>query len=324
MLAKREPTSDLEGQGKSRIALELAAESSSSKNRRVSREKTMLRPHNMTLIRAASFREIPPMKRTAAVLFFVAAVATALAQPPAVTPLPQAHAHNDYEHKRPLLDALEQGFCSVEADIFLTKDGLLVAHHVFDLKPQRTLQKLYLDPLRERVKANGGRVFKDGPTFHLLIDVKTDARTTYAALAKVLAEYADLLTVTRDGKVTARAVTVVISGSCDRDAITAATTRYAAIDGRPGDLNGDAPAPLIPWISASWNSQFQWNGVGAMPDTERRKLRDHVAKAHAQGRLVRFWGTPDRTEAWAEQRAAGVDLINTDKLAELRAFLTKK
>ncbi len=263
------------------------------------------------------------MKRTAATLLLVAA-ATVFAQPAVVTPLKHAHAHNDYEHKRPLLDALEQGFCSVEADVFLTKDGLLVAHHVLDVKPGRTLQKLYLDPLRERIKANGGRVFKDGPAFHLLVDVKTDAKATYAELGKVLAEYADLLTVTSDGKTTAKAVTVVVSGGCDREAITAQKVRHAAIDGRPADLDGKSPAHLVPWISASWGSQFKWNGVGAMPEAERKKLREHVAKSHEQGRLVRFWGTPDRAEAWAEQRAAGVDLINTDKLAELRAFLRKQ
>jgi hypothetical protein len=36
-----------------------------------------------------------------------------------VTPLPNAHAHNDYHHPRPLLDALDAGFCSVEADVFV-------------------------------------------------------------------------------------------------------------------------------------------------------------------------------------------------------------
>ena len=40
------------------------------------------------------------------------------------TPLLHGHAHNDYLHPRPLLDALDQGFCSVEADIFLV-DGKL-------------------------------------------------------------------------------------------------------------------------------------------------------------------------------------------------------
>ncbi len=40
-------------------------------------------------------------------------------------PLVNAHAHNDYAHKRPLADALDHGFCSVEADIFLV-DGALI------------------------------------------------------------------------------------------------------------------------------------------------------------------------------------------------------
>jgi glycerophosphoryl diester phosphodiesterase len=246
------------------------------------------------------------------------------ARTPQTTPLKQAHAHNDYEHKRPLLDALDQGFCSVEADVFLTKDGLLVAHTSFGLKPEKTLQKLYLDPLRERAQANGGRIHKDEPTFYLLIDIKTDAKTTYPALAKVLADYADIFTVTKDGKTTKKAVTAIISGNCDRAAIAADKERYCAIDGRPKDLEGDDPADLVPWVSESWKTLFKWKGDGPMPDAEKTLLREHVRKAHAQNRLVRFWGTPDGPAAWGEQLDAGVDLINTDRLAELRDFLSKR
>src|SRR5437773_3011311 len=99
------------------------------------------------------------------------AVAVRADDPPAAkaAPLPQAHAHNDYEHARPLFDALDHGFCSVEADIWLTEGGLNVAHDKKDLKPSRTLQALYLDPLRERIEASGGRVYRDGPAFYLLI-----------------------------------------------------------------------------------------------------------------------------------------------------------
>ena len=45
-----------------------------------------------------------------------------------VTPLANAHSHNDYEHDRPLLDALDHGFTSIEADIFLFEGQLLVTH----------------------------------------------------------------------------------------------------------------------------------------------------------------------------------------------------
>ncbi len=262
------------------------------------------------------------MKRIVAIFLSIASAVAAQA-PADMKPLTNAHAHNDYAHKRPLLDALDQGFCSVEADIFLNKDGLLVGHTAFELQPKRTLQALYLDPLRERVKAKRGHVHKADVPFYLLIDVKTDAKTTYAALAKVLVEYADMLTVTQDGKTKPGAVTVIISGNCDRAGIAADAVRYAAIDGRPKDLERNDPASLVPWVSTSWSSMFKWNGTGPMSDAEKKQLRDYVSKAHGQKRLVRFWGTPDAPEAWGEQLAAGVDLINTDKLAELRRFLVK-
>jgi hypothetical protein len=39
--------------------------------------------------------------------------------------------------------------------------------------------------------------------------------------------------------------------------------------------------------------------------------------------MVRFWATPEKPEVWRELLKAEVDLINTDKLAELREFLMK-
>jgi glycerophosphoryl diester phosphodiesterase len=242
---------------------------------------------------------------------------------PSPTPLPVAHAHNDYEHPRPLFDALARGFCSVEADVWLRNGKLLVAHTPFGWKSDRTLQALYLDPLRERVKRHGGKVFPDGPVFHLMIDVKSDAKETWPALEQVLAEYADILTETKGGKAEAKAVTVVLSGNADREGVEKAKVRHAAIDGRPKDLDGDTPADLIPWVSAEWKTLFKWDGTGDMPEEERKKLSEHVAKAHKQGRKVRFWATPEKPAVWKELRAAGCDFINTDKLDDLRQFLLK-
>ena len=127
--------------------------------------------------------------------------------------LVNAHAHNDYTHKRPLFDALEQGFCSVEADIYLVDGQLLVAHDRRDVKPERTLQALYLDPLRAQARKNRGRIYRDSPVFYLMIDVKADAEATYAALRDVLKNYADVLSEFGAKRLRKRAVTVVISGA---------------------------------------------------------------------------------------------------------------
>ncbi len=52
-----------------------------------------------------------------ALLLFVAPLLAGEA-PGGLRPLTRAHAHNDYEHKRPLWDALDRGFGSVGADIW--------------------------------------------------------------------------------------------------------------------------------------------------------------------------------------------------------------
>jgi hypothetical protein len=241
--------------------------------------------------------------------------------PQSVTPLSNAHAHNDYAHIHPLFDALDNGFTSVEADVYTVGSSLLVGHDRESLKPERTLESLYLAPLAERVRQNGGHVYPSATRFFLLIDIKDDPRQTYRELQKLLSKHSDMLTTVEAGKVRPGAVTVVLTGNRPQIERGESRVRTAALDGRLSDLSSHAPAHLMPMISDNWTKQFQWNGDGPMPEGERDKLREIVKKAHASGRVVRFWATPENEAVWRELRAAGVDLINTDELTRLAAFL---
>jgi len=232
----------------------------------------------------------------------------------------QAHAHNDYLHARPLFDALDQGFCSVEADIFLTNGQLLVAHELSKTKPGVTLQSLYLDPLRERVRQNGGHVYTNGLEFTLLIELKQDWRMSYAALHSVLTNYSDVLVAYANGIKQTNAIIAIITGHRDPAMFAGETVRYAALDGQLSDLDSNPPATLVPWISENWKSYFQWNGVGAVPEAQLEKLQGIVRRAHEQGRRVRFWNTPDNPNFWQVMHVAGVDLINTDNLPGVANF----
>jgi len=265
------------------------------------------------------------MRRTIAfcLLFVVGTVAWAQEKQQSITPLVRAHSHNDYQHGRPCLDALDCGFCSIEADIYLVDGQLLVGHDRRDLKPERTLQSLYLEPLKKQVEVNGGRVYRDGPTVTLLIDIKTEAEPTYAALRAVLKKYAGILTVFHADKTEAGAVSVIVSGNRPRKTLAEETTRYAAYDGRLEDLDATDSASLVPLISSNWIVTFKWRGTGELSQAEKLKLKEIVEKAHKAGRRIRFWSIPDNAAGWSEMLAAGVDLINTDHLPELRDFLLK-
>jgi hypothetical protein len=253
--------------------------------------------------------------------FLLALLLTGGAYSQTVVPLTRVHAHNDYEHPRPLLDALDHGFCSIEADIYLVEGRLLVAHERSQVRTERTLQALYLDPLRERAKKNGGRVFANGPEVVLLIDLKTDWRQIYPVLRSVLKEYADVLSTFHDGRKDTNAVLAIITGDRSKSMFDGELIRYAALDGELADLDSGTSANLIPWISGNWHNSFMWRGTGQMDADEKAKLKEIVSKAHQQGRKVRFWGSPDQPVFWKELLDDDVDLINTDKLEAAQKFL---
>ncbi|MFI0808677.1 phosphatidylinositol-specific phospholipase C/glycerophosphodiester phosphodiesterase family protein [Streptomyces echinatus] len=243
-------------------------------------------------------------------------------------PLWPAHAHNDYEHPRPLFDALGHRFGSVEADIFLVGGQLLIGHDASELDPSRTLESLYLEPLAALVKAHHGSVYRGRRrALQLLVDIKTEGSSTYLELDRRLRRHPHLFTRYAHGRVHPGPVTVVVSGDrAARTPMEAQTERRAFYDGRLSDLGTSAPASLIPLISDNWTQNFTWAGEGAFPDAERQKLRGITGAAHTRRQRIRFWATPDtagpaRDALWTELLAAGVDYLNTDDLAGLEAFL---
>jgi len=254
---------------------------------------------------------------------------TAYANPGGRVVLPPAHAHNDYEHERPLVDALSRGFTSVEADVWLRDGELLVGHDEVDLDPARTLRSLYLEPLARRVQRLDGRVHRGSEApLQLLVDLKTDGPTTYAALDAQLREVRSMLTRfaprPRPG-----AVEVVVSGNRPLADMQAQRTRWAGYDGRLRDLDSDLPPAVMPLVSDNWANHFTWTGAGPMPAAEHARLVSLVRRAHTQGYRLRFWNTPDvaspdRARLWAVLADTGVDHLNTDDLPGLSTFLVDR
>ncbi len=235
-------------------------------------------------------------------------------------PLIHGHAHNDYEHPRPLFDALDRGFCSIEADVYLVEGQLLVAHDRTKARPERTLEALYLEPLRERARQNGGRAFRGGPSVTLLVDVKSDANETYTVLREVLRRYEPMLTIFRADKTETNAVTVVVSGNRAREVMLAESVRLAGYDGRLADWEPRASPQFMPLVSDNWALHFAWRGDGPWKEDERTKLKQITAKTHQRGIHLRFWGVPEHPAVWRELLAAGVDLISTDELERFQKF----
>jgi len=239
------------------------------------------------------------------------------------TPLPNAFAHNDYSHKRPLFDALDNGYTNIEADIFLKDNEFVVAHINPYFKQGRTLELLYLKPLMDLITQNKGQIYNgyDSPVT-LLVDIKTDAEKTYRALKPLLEKYKSILTRYEDGRVYPRQVTIVLSGNKPYKSITAETRRLAFIDQDLKSTGQDTSSTNVyAMASCKYSRLLRWNGEGMMPADEKQLLENYVITAHKYGRKVRLWASPENLAVWQQLLDCGVDLINTDKLAMLKNFL---
>ena len=244
------------------------------------------------------------------------------AGPPAALP---AYAHNDYENDHPLQDALDRGFRGVEADYFLVDGELLVAHDIEDVRPGRTLEALYLRPLRERIDRLGF-VQSGAPVFFLNIESKPEGRETYDALHNLLAGYEDILTTVRDGEVVPGPVQAILVGWFPPLAdLEAQPVRFAAVQSNFKDLPGDHaryPAHLLKLITVKYGDEFAWDGCLPRPGEftwrlhEIRKARDAVP-----GRILRVFAVPGSAEIHAALLTGGVDLIGTKDLQKTARLL---
>lgn len=241
--------------------------------------------------------------------------------------LPNAHAHNDYEHERPLFEALSHGFTSVEADVHLINGELYVAHdHPSNLSQTPTLKSLYLDPLARWVEQHEGKVYTayDAP-FYLMIDIKTKAVPTYQALKKLLLPYRTILQHYNKGVLQPGPVLIFLSGNRAIEEVRKEPLRLVGIDGRPGDIGKGYSADFMPVISNNYRKHISWRGKKKnKKPAELEVLKKWIAEAHKEGKKVRLWATPERKKVWRMLLEAGVDFLNTDELSELEVFLKKR
>jgi glycerophosphoryl diester phosphodiesterase len=227
---------------------------------------------------------------------------------------PLVFAHNDYEKPRPLTEALAARADFIEADVFLRNGQLVLAHTPAEADTtRRTLDGTYLKPLGTLFEQHKGRVSPDRKyTPTLVIDVKDKVDEVLPKLQALLEQ--QLVIFSRSFN--PLAVRVVISGNRPRPENLLDFPPHIFFDGRPSELYDDETVKRVALISDSFRSYSRWDGTGEIGEEDKAKLKRIIKRAHQAGCPIRFWNAPDTPNAWKQLRKLGVDILNTDKVAE--------
>ena len=225
-----------------------------------------------------------------------------------------AHSHNDYLNETPFYLAFNNGFGSIEADVFPVDGILYVAHEKKRIQLQNTLRKLYVDPLLNEYSS--GRVRK----LILLIDIKDNYKVSLPLLIKELEPLRPYLSVL--GK--PNYLTIVVSGNRPTPADYKNYPDFIFFDSDMKLHHTDMEWSRVAMISLPFYRISTWKGEDALKLKDRKTLKAVIDNAHAAGKPIRFWAAPDTKTSWKWQMKLRADLIGTDKIDELAIFLRNK
>lgn len=226
----------------------------------------------------------------------------------------QLHSHNDYEQTVPFWTAFSAGCASIEVDLFLQEGRLMVAHEQESIRPNRTLQSLYLDPIQQGIESG----LIDSIGFHLMLDLKTDGNSTLAQVVEVTNAYREMMYSVQNPS----GLKLVISGNRPPVQEYQAYPEWIFFDYQSRNLTSDLPWEKIAMVSLSFRGFSVWNGKGRIVQEEKVKLEDFIAKVHSFQKPVRFWASPDGKTAWKAFAQMGIDYINTDRPIQAAEYLS--
>ncbi len=252
------------------------------------------------------------MRITLAPLLFLVSI-TAAAQEYSTSSI---FAHNDYVHPIPFLTSynLQVGF--IEADVFLVKGELMVAHTKREIESGRTLGQLYLDPLNKQIQENNGSVYADSSkTLTLMIDLKTEGIATLNSLVEKLKPYRKLTDCST--------LIIAVSGNMPDPTKWINFPDFINFDGRPGISYSTEQLKRVRIVSTNFRNYSHWNGKAKMTDADMNSLLIAINDAHTKGKSIRFWAIPDFEQSWTELMKLKVDIINTDNVSGLADFIKK-
>ncbi|MCF7568800.1 alkaline phosphatase [Sabulilitoribacter arenilitoris] len=213
----------------------------------------------------------------------------------------QIHSHNDYQQSVPFWNAYANGLTSIEVDVFLEHDVLYVTHDQEDIIENRTIENLYLQPIKEVISLMYGSQEK----LQLLVDIKSKAEKTLEKLVVVLKNYPEIINNEN--------IKIVISGNRPSIEKYPNYPKFIHFDHQNLESIEDTKIlDKIALISLNFRKFSVWNGKGRLTADDYKKVKSTIDKAHSFGKPFRFWATPDSKSAWKAFSDMGVDFINTD------------
>lgn len=192
---------------------------------------------------------------------------------------------------------------------------------------------MYLDPIVKMINEKD-TVFKYTNSYPLtlMIDIKTQADSTYTYLKKIFLKYAPYITQYKNEQILYQApLKICISGNKPWGLMQKDSILFARMDGP--FLLGNPNSPLEEWMEIN-NEKIRLMERASSPYKTYLDYKKHFQNEEdlrldmqvvngmysEKGIGTRFWGVPNNEKKWKELLLSGIRWINVDKLKKFARF----
>lgn len=225
--------------------------------------------------------------------------------------------------KTELWESIGNGIHNYQADVMYIYGKLFVTPLMPDSASHKlpTLSEAYLYPLYNQFKKNNSEIIPGYPgDVFLVLNFMAQPVQVYKQLATEMRPFSDMLTSEIDGVKHQGKLRILVKDSKQLEKINNIKPSFLGLVGNLSDVDKNVDSGKMPLIEIDFSEVTSWKGIGNIPFEDFMKIKDMVAKVHAQKKKISFANCPSYKTVAEVIQTSKADFINTSEASKMAVF----
>jgi hypothetical protein len=241
---------------------------------------------------------------------------------PQMNTKPIISSHN-FSNKTELWESIGYGILNFQADVMYIYGKLYITSLMPDSANHKlpTLTDAYLYPLFNQFKKNNGEIIPgyQGDIF-VIMNVSSQPVQVYKQLAAEMRPFSDMLSFEIDGVKHPGKLRILINDNNQLEKINSIKPSFLGLVGNSTDIEKNIDPNKMPLIEVDFDEITNWKGTGNIPFEDFLKIKELVAKVHAQNKKISFRNCPNYKPVADVIQTSKADFINTPEAFIMAGF----
>ena len=232
---------------------------------------------------------------------------------------PIISSHN-FTSNTELWESIGNGVINYQADVMYIYGKLFVTALMPDSAGHKlpTLTDAYLYPLYNQFKKNNGEILQGYPEeIFLILKFSNQPVQIYKQLAAEMRPFSDMLSYKTEAAEHKGKLKILIKDKEYLDKINAIKPGFLSLVGNLSDMDKNIDPEKMPLIEVEFSEITSWKGTGTIPFEDFMKIKEIVAKVHAQNKKISITNCPSSKTIADLIQSSKADFINTPEATRM-------